>query len=279
MIIYYPIAIYLAYRVYYFSSQANLHYQTSISYLNFSSQSELAWKSFLEALSLNLYDGASEIRDNIIISSEQAVSALNNATNYSIVFTILSFLYFIYLIFIKKTTKNQIIIHSIFLAFICLVVGISSTMLNLIAFRDLPVIGMVVLKFESKTVFTVLETFWLHSKYFVFTLILLFSVIVPIIKLSLSFLIALNVKSKNTSKFTSFLNAIGKWSMTDVFVVSILLAFFSMNIDESTDAWLGHGLYFFAIYSILSIIIGQLINNIHSLSVDEVKEIKDETKT
>ena len=163
------------------------------------------------------------------------------------------------------------------LAFICLAVGISSTMLNLIAFRELPVIGMVVFKFESKTVVSVLDTFWQHQKYFVFTLILLFSVMVPLVKLTLSLVIAIKQRT-DAIKSIMFLNDIGKWSMTDVFVVAILLAFFSINIDKSTDAWLGHGLYFFAIYSILSIIIGQLIYNKQRFSVDEVKEKKHETK-
>lgn len=276
MILYYPIAIYLAYQVYYFSTQATQHYQISISYLNISNQSELAWKTLLEALTLNLYEGASEIRDKITLATEQANVFLDDATYYAIYFSVASALFFSYLIFIKKASKNQLIIHSSVLAFICLLVGITSTMLSIIAFRDLPVIGMVVFKFESKTVLSVLQTFLDNQKYFIFILILLFSVMIPIMKLIVSLIVAVFGVKKTTKKFIYMVNVIGKWSMTDVFVVAVLLAFFTMNIDKSTDAWLGHGLYFFAIYSILSIIIGQIINN--NFSVNDGEESINEAK-
>ncbi len=52
---------------------------------------------------------------------------------------------------------------------------------------------------------------------------------------------------------------IGKWSMTDVFVVAILLAFFSTESKSFTDASVGPGLYFFAGYGLLSLLGGQVL--------------------
>ena len=43
--------------------------------------------------------------------------------------------------------------------------------------------------------------------------------------------------------------------MTDVFVVAILLAFLANKSNELTDARLGPGLYFFAAYGLLSMVI------------------------
>ena len=53
---------------------------------------------------------------------------------------------------------------------------------------------------------------------------------------------------------------IGRWSMTDVFVVAILLAVLAGQAGDSTDAWLGHGLWFFAVYAILSTWLGRRLN-------------------
>jgi len=51
-------------------------------------------------------------------------------------------------------------------------------------------------------------------------------------------------------RFTEF---IGKWSMTDVFVVAVLLAFLATSGNGLTDARLGPGLYFFAAYGLLTL--------------------------
>jgi len=52
---------------------------------------------------------------------------------------------------------------------------------------------------------------------------------------------------------------IGKWSMADVFVVALLLTFFIVNKDKSTDAAVQTGLYFFLCYVILSMIASHLL--------------------
>jgi len=55
------------------------------------------------------------------------------------------------------------------------------------------------------------------------------------------------------------IKAIGRWSMTDVFVVAILLAFLTADTAQLTDATLGAGLYFFAGYGLLSIAAGHMM--------------------
>ena len=52
---------------------------------------------------------------------------------------------------------------------------------------------------------------------------------------------------------------IGKWSMTDVFVVAVLLAFLALGDQGLTRAEVGPGLYFFAAYGVLSLVAGQMI--------------------
>jgi len=60
----------------------------------------------------------------------------------------------------------------------------------------------------------------------------------------------------------SVIDHIGKWSMTDVFVVAVLLAFLASGPGGLTRASLGVGLYFFAGYAIASQVAGHLL--VHS---------------
>jgi uncharacterized paraquat-inducible protein A len=54
-------------------------------------------------------------------------------------------------------------------------------------------------------------------------------------------------------------HAIGKWSMVDVFVVAVLVAFLASNGKGLTNAEIQIGLYFFAGYGLLSLLATQLM--------------------
>jgi hypothetical protein len=109
-------------------------------------------------------------------------------------------------------------------------------------------------------------------------LILFFSVIIPLIK---SALISYTYFTKNNvlaRKVNDFVNAIGKWSMADVFVVAVFLAIMSTNhaetqtqhqlslfgfkvdllLSSSTLSNIGVGFYYFTGYCILSMIASQV---------------------
>ncbi len=96
-------------------------------------------------------------------------------------------------------------------------------------------------------------------------LILLFSVVVPVIKGVLAAGTLLPVSDKLKDRFMMVGNALSKWSMADVFVVGIFVAYLATNgIQEEKglvdfDAQLGTGFYYFLIYCLLSIFATQLI--------------------
>ena len=117
-------------------------------------------------------------------------------------------------------------------------------------------------------------------------LILFFSIIIPVIKsalISFSYFTNNNVLAR---KVTSFVNAIGKWSMADVFVVAVFLAVMSTNHAETQTAHqlslfgfkvdlllssatlsnIGVGFYYFTGYCIVSMIASQLSS--YALSKD-----------
>lgn len=104
-------------------------------------------------------------------------------------------------------------------------------------------------------------------------LILLFSVLIPFIKI-LMLLFVLFHKSPNIkAKFYSIVNAIGKWSMADVFAVGIFIVYLSTAGREQVKSFdvrflgmelpvkvssvmvssLGNGFYFFLGYCLVSI--------------------------
>ena len=97
-------------------------------------------------------------------------------------------------------------------------------------------------------------------------LIVLFSVVVPLIKalILLAMLLPVSVALRRGLLWVS--NAISKWSMADVFVIAIFIAFLAGNgIEESRglvdfEASLGVGFWYFLSYCLLSILGTQLLS-------------------
>ena len=106
----------------------------------------------------------------------------------------------------------------------------------------------------------------LSSNIFLGILIILFSIIIPVTKLSLTFIMIVS-KTQNNNRFLHFLvQNIGKWSMVDVFSMAItvtVLTFDNLRIKIfSTDGQLLAGFYFFLGYGILTIITTYFLNSI-----------------
>ena len=88
---------------------------------------------------------------------------------------------------------------------------------------------------------------------FVAGLILLFSVIVPFGKGILLLIVLARPRWSFRKKIFKFVGAISKWSMADVFLVGIYLAYLSANANDNLEATLGVGFYYFAAYCLVSI--------------------------
>lgn len=96
-------------------------------------------------------------------------------------------------------------------------------------------------------------------------LIVLFSVVIPVIKGLIVLSAQLPVRDSVKHLLLSIGNAVSKWSMADVFVIGIFIAFLAANgIQDSAglvdfDARLGTGFYYFLGYCLVSILATQLI--------------------
>ena len=117
---------------------------------------------------------------------------------------------------------------------------------------------------EKRSVVGMLEKLLGDKNYWPFTLVFLFGIIVPLVKSAIIFYILL---AKNpASKWQSFVSAISKWAMADVFAISIFVAFLGANAMESTRATLMPGFYYFSGYVILSGIVAMLCGKLLSNS-------------
>jgi paraquat-inducible protein A len=87
---------------------------------------------------------------------------------------------------------------------------------------------------------------------FVAALILLFSIMVPLLKAALLVVtLRLRAPAARLALFR-FVRSISKWSMADVFVVGIFIAFLAADALDNLDASLGQGFYWFAAYCLVS---------------------------
>lgn len=97
-------------------------------------------------------------------------------------------------------------------------------------------------------------------------LIGLFGVMIPLIKIILT-LLSMLLKSRNDKyRLLKINNMLSKWSMSDVYVMAILVAFLTVNANENAMgavqlyAELENGFYYFATYCLFAIAAAQMFH-------------------
>jgi len=135
--------------------------------------------------------------------------------------------------------------------------------------------------FQSKSILDVTETLIRGNGIdlkIVGIMVLCFSVIFPFIKLVLSGLYLYSTKIRNNKVVQNIIFYLGKWSMADVFVVALFMAYIGFYgiissqldaiahnrggfaVETINNSKLSPGALFFTTYCIMSIIIGILVN-------------------
>jgi paraquat-inducible protein A len=122
-------------------------------------------------------------------------------------------------------------------------------------------VGIIVFSFESKSIITSIDKL-MEADMIIALLLFLFSIILPITKISLIFFISKFPGTKYGKKIIGFFKLLGKWSMLDVFVVAVFLVFFSTNGKGVSEAELEMGIYFFLMYIISSMLISGMVEKI-----------------
>jgi len=152
------------------------------------------------------------------------------------------------------TKRNILALVLILISLACLIPGLFNDILTLNIGAKIPLLGDYELYNESQSILKTIRTLHDNDSTLVAGLILLFSVIVPVLK-ALTLLTVLFVKNlKQSGGLYRFVGLIGKWSMADVFVVGVFLAFLATKNNEAINAELEVGFYWFTAYCIISII-------------------------
>lgn len=260
---YYVVAMALAVVIIASANDASRAYESVSTHESVSAKTDRAMRDALEALSLGLYGGGTEMAERLADAVEVAEfqEARAAGTGWLLLGLSAAFLAMV-IVTVEpgRRTRSVVVIRHLFgVSAIFLLIGLLAPILTIVAHEEIALLGRVVLQYESKGIITTIHKLFLVDNFFLAILLLLFSVLLPVLKIALS-LVALGLgKSRTRSTSVVFVKAIGRWSMTDVFVVAVLLAFLTADTAQLTDATLGPGLYFFAGYGLLSIAAGQLM--------------------
>lgn len=194
---------------------------------------------------------------------------------------IVVFLIIISLFYGKKDSADQMIgLAFIVGALSFLYLGLQSPFLELEAFMDDVTVkaeimediglsdsvgGRVYFFYQNHSVLELITLLYTGGNIFVALLLLVFSIIFPLVKLISSGIILLSPNSKYSQNAVVVVNKIGKWSMADVFVAAIFLAFFSFsnsNFGIETGSTTLIGLYFFVAFVALSLFSGYYLKRV-----------------
>ena len=129
---------------------------------------------------------------------------------------------------------------------------------------------------QTRSILGTVQELWRSADYLVSFLILLFSIVVPVTKGAM-LLASLAVKRR----LVTLVDLIGKWSMADVFVVAVFLAFLATRDQAQTNSFnvqvlitqvdvdmathltstLGPGFYYFLGYCLFSVLWTQVLKH------------------
>ncbi len=157
-------------------------------------------------------------------------------------------------------TRNIIALLLILLSLACLFPGLFYPMLTIKVAADLPIIGTMMLHETTQSILNTIKTLHENNNSLVAGLILVFSVVVPIIKAILLMVVLVFKNNKHRAAMYKFVALIGKWSMADVFVVGVLLAFMATSSEDNIHALLHEGFYYFLAYCLISMIAIQVMD-------------------
>ena len=234
------------------------------------------------------YEG--ENSDATVTILHQKLEDENAVNQIYKLFLLISFLAFIALFFFGKIITKTDYLLGILFSFLLLFLGISLPMIEIDArisemsfliLNEAIEFKNQVLFYKSKSIYEVV-TLMMQQKTFsliaVGTLIFLFSVLFPITKLLSSILYVINKKLKESKVIQFFIFKTGKWSMADVFVIAIMMAFIgfegivndqlnqlttisdSVDILTTNNSSVLFGFYAFTAFVIVSIVISHRIH-------------------
>jgi paraquat-inducible protein A len=164
----------------------------------------------------------------------------------------------------RRDTVQHLVLASVAL----LGLGFWAPLLTLTVRYDAPVVGRVVLDTTTKGLLESVQLFLSGPDWLLGVVILLFSVLVPIVKLV--WIQVLILGERLGASAVTWLSHVGKFSMLDVFVAALTVALFAFSGSGTTDARAGVGLYFFAGYCVTSLLASVVLERQHRFEAARV---------
>ena len=251
---YYPLAAWLAVGVISSSTAEAAATRRAAAASTAEAKSSYAGKWLLEGITFGYYEGASLADADYDQAVAFATEAGRRVTRlgWSLAGLTAAFIAFAAFARRGRARWRYAVRHATAASLVLFAVGVTATAVSLVAYRDVPVMGQVIFKYESKGIAEAIGRLFDSGNLVLGGLVLLFSIVIPLVKAGL--LLAASTTSRPWhDTAVRGIHAFGKWSMADVFVVAVLLAIFALGSDETTDAHAGPGLFFFAGYCLLSI--------------------------
>jgi hypothetical protein len=230
--------------------EATLYEELTIELVSHQGAEELA-NAQLGKLAKSLLGGFYVDEREIMLGQirEKQEAAMMKAKEYTVYF--MALLCMLLLSFFFTSLRTFTLFGSL-AALLTLTLGLITPIFMVTIHKEVEYLGDVVLSFESKGVIGSIEKL----------VILLFSVLIPVLKVLSLLIVSLFMKSSFAHGIIKFFKMIGKWSMVDVFVVSVFLVYLTANKGEISRAEIEVGLYFFLAYVIVSMLM--------SLSADKM---------
>jgi len=147
------------------------------------------------------------------------------------------------------TTRNWICVGLTIVSLVLLVPGLSYPALTMIATH--PMLKKPLYE-ETQSITQAVRRLYESRNYFVAGLVVLFSILVPFIKVALLAVILMSKNAMTRYKTYLFTRSVSKWAMADVFAVGVFIAFLAGKATDNLDAMIGNGFYFFVGYCLIS---------------------------
>lgn len=228
-----------------------------VSYQDAGQQASLQLEKFTKLLLGDLYEDEQKMNLDKIRAKQEV--AMHKAQEYTLYFmcllaAVLGVSFFVSLrIFTLFGSLS---------AMVTLLFGLITPVLMVTIHKEVEYLGDIVLSFESKGVLGSIIKLYESGDMIVALVILLFSVVVPVLKVLSLLVISVYIDSSLGHSVVRFFKMIGKWSMVDVFVVAVFLVYLTANKGNISRAEVEVGLYFFLAYVIVSMLV--------SLSADKM---------
>jgi len=153
--------------------------------------------------------------------------------------------------------RNLIALSLLLVSVVLLIPGLTYDLLTL----DISINALISITVydETRSIIGTISDLFNNGNAIVGILILLFSVVIPVLKAVMMALVVLFKNLPYRNQIAKFVTLISKWSMADVFVVGVFIAFLSLKANENVKAELHQGFWFFVGYCLISITAAQMV--------------------